>query len=119
MDELAQTHCSPVNSESKKLSEDEINQQVKKLSGWLILKKEDELRLEKSFKFQDFHQAVVFTDKIAVEADKEDHHPAILTEWAKVTVSWWTHKVEGLHMNDFIMAAKTDQLFAEKQNHIK
>jgi 4a-hydroxytetrahydrobiopterin dehydratase len=43
-------------------------------------------------------------------AEAEDHHPALLTEWGKVTVTWWTHAVKGLHRNDFIAAAKTDQL---------
>jgi len=54
--------------------------------------------------------AVAFTQKIAVLAEDENHHPSILTEWGKVTVCWWTHKINGLHVNDFIMAAKTDQL---------
>ncbi|MBA4384904.1 MAG: 4a-hydroxytetrahydrobiopterin dehydratase [Anaerolinea sp.] len=117
MNELAQTHCSLIDSNSKQLSEDETNQLGNKLSGWLIFKKEDELRLEKSFVFKDFHQAMVFTNQVAQEADKEDHHPAILTEWAKVTVTWWTHKVKGLHMNDFIMAAKTDNFFDNRLNN--
>jgi len=113
MNELAQSHCSPIDSNSKQLSETEINQLGKKLTGWLIFKKEDELRLEKSYKVQDFHHAMEFTDQIGREAEKEDHHPAILTEWAKVTVTWWTHKIKGLHLNDFIMAAKTDHLYGE------
>ena len=44
-------------------------------------------------------------------AEKEGHHPALLTEWGKVTVSWWTHDVGGLHQNDFIMAARTDDIY--------
>lgn len=51
---------------------------------------------------------MAFTQKIAVLAEDENHHPAILTEWGKVTVLWWSHKINGLHVNDFIMAAKTD-----------
>jgi len=61
-------------------------------------------------KFKNFAQAVAFTNKVAEIAEAEGHHPAILTEWGKVTVTWWTHKIKGLHRNDFIMAAKTDQL---------
>lgn len=115
MNELAQSHCSPIDSKSERLSETEIEQLAKNLTGWMIHKKEDELRLEKSYKFQDFHQAMAFTGQIGQEADNEDHHPAILTEWAKVTVTWWTHKIKGLHLNDFIMAAKTDLIFNKEK----
>jgi len=53
---------------------------------------------------------VAFTNKIALVAEKEDHHPLIITEYGRVTVDWWTHKIKGLHQNDFIMAAKIDRL---------
>jgi len=46
-------------------------------------------------------------------AEAEDHHPLVVTEWGRVTVQWWTHKIGGLHQNDFIMAAKTDRLLGE------
>ena len=55
-------------------------------------------------------EAVDFTKKVAEMADEEDHHPKIILEWGKVTVYWWSHKIEGLHKNDFICAAKTDSL---------
>jgi 4a-hydroxytetrahydrobiopterin dehydratase len=61
----------------------------------------------------DFIKAMDFTNRAAQLANEEDHHPAILTEWGKVTVTWWTHKIKGLHQNDFIMAAKTDQLYGK------
>jgi 4a-hydroxytetrahydrobiopterin dehydratase len=54
--------------------------------------------------------ALAFTDRIGALAEAEGHHPALLTEWGKVRVEWWTHKIGGLHRNDFIMAAKTDNL---------
>jgi 4a-hydroxytetrahydrobiopterin dehydratase len=111
MDELAQLHCLPIDANTSRLDEHEINQLKEQLSGWRIFEKEGELRLEKLFKFENFAQAIVFTDRVAREANSEDHHPALLTEWGKVTVTWWTHKIKGLHKNDFIMAAKTDRLF--------
>jgi len=52
-----------------------------------------------------------FTNKVGELAEKEGHHPALLTEWGRTTVTWWTHKIKGLHRNDFIMAAKTDELY--------
>lgn len=113
MDELTRLNCSPINSNSVQLSEIEIQELRKKLAGWSVCNKQNELRLEKVFKFKDFNQALAFTNKIAQQAEEEDHHPAILTEWAKVTVTWWTHKIKGLHLNDFIMATKTDRLFGD------
>ena len=57
--------------------------------------------------------ALAFTNRVGALAEREGHHPALLTEWGRVTVTWWTHKIRGLHRNDFIMAAKTDALVAE------
>ena len=69
------------------------------------------MQLERAFKFRTFAQALAFTNKVGEVAELEGHHPALLTEWGKVTVTWWTHKIRGLHKNDFICAAKTDELF--------
>ncbi len=65
-------------------------------------------RLERAFRFKNFAEAVAFTNRVAKTAEEEGHHPAILTEWGKVIVTWWTHKIRGLHQNDFIVAAKTE-----------
>jgi 4a-hydroxytetrahydrobiopterin dehydratase len=111
MNELAQLHCSPINPSTSRLDETELAHFIESLPGWQIYEKDGDLRLEKMFKFKDFSQAIEFTDRVAQAANEEDHHPAILTEWGKVTVTWWTHRIKGLHKNDFIMAAKTDQLF--------
>jgi pterin-4a-carbinolamine dehydratase len=112
--ELAQLmHCSPVEANTPRLSKREIGQLKEGLPGWETHEKKGELRLEKSFQFDDFSHALAFTDWIAQLANEENHHPAILTEWGKATVTWWTHKIRGLHKNDFIMAAKTDQAYRE------
>ena len=58
-----------------------------------------------------FTQALDFTDTVGALAEEEGHHPALQTEWARTTVTWWTHKIKGLHRNDFIMAGKTDELY--------
>jgi 4a-hydroxytetrahydrobiopterin dehydratase len=110
MNELAQLHCSPIEANTPRLNEHEISQLIANLPGWRIFEKDGELRLEKIFRFENFSQAIAFTDQVAKIADEEDHHPAILTEWGKVTITWWTHRIKGLHRNDFIMAAKTEQL---------
>lgn len=67
-------------------------------------------KLRREFYFVEFKDAFNFTYKIATLSEREDHHPTISTEWGKVTVYWWSHKVNGLHVNDFIMAAKTDMI---------
>ena len=63
------------------------------------------------FTFGSFAEALAFTDAVGALAEAEGHHPAILTEWGRVTVTWWTHAIKGLHRNDFIMAARTDELY--------
>jgi len=111
MNELAQLHCSPIKADTPRLVEREKSQLIVKLPAWRIFDNEGELRLEKVFKFKDFSESIAFTDQVAQAANDEDHHPAILTEWGKVTVTWWTHSIKGLHLNDFIMAAKTEGLY--------
>jgi 4a-hydroxytetrahydrobiopterin dehydratase len=78
---------------------------------WQVIQREGIKRLQRVFGFRNFAQALAFTNRVGEQAEKEGHHPALLTEWGKVTVTWWTHKIGGLHQNDFIMAARTDELF--------
>ena len=62
--------------------------------------------------FKNFRHALAFTNAVGAIAEEVGHHPALLTEWGKVTVTWWSHEMRGLHRNDFIMAARTDVLAA-------
>ncbi len=79
---------------------------------WLVIERDGIKRIERTFKFKNFIEALAFTNKVGEIAEIEGHHPAILTEWGRVTVTWWTHKIKGLHRNDFIMGAKTDQTYS-------
>jgi 4a-hydroxytetrahydrobiopterin dehydratase len=119
MNDLAQLHCVKVGADTPRLNENEIGQFKAKLPGWCTFEVDGEPRLEKVFKFKDFNQALAFTDRVAQAAVAEDHHPAILTEWGKVTVTWWTHKIKGLHQNDFIMAAKTSKIYGDQYGRDK
>ena len=83
------------------------------VADWELLEVEEVPRLQRVFPFPDFAAALAFTQRVGELAEAEGHHPALLTEWGRVTVSWWTHKIRGLHRNDFIMAAKTNQLAAQ------
>ncbi len=109
--DLAKEHCQKITASSKPLNEAESSNMVDQLAGWNVFYKDGEPRLEKAYDFENFEKALEFTDEIGELANIEDHHPAILTEYGKVTVDWWTHKIKGLHRNDFIMAAKTDDLY--------
>ena len=90
---------------------EEIETLLLQVPEWNILMSEGIDKLERVFEFSDFIQALEFTNNVGNLAEQENHHPAVLTEWGRVTVTWWTHKIGGLHHNDFVAAAKTDQLF--------
>ena len=105
--------CEPCRGNMPTLTNAEIDQFYRQLQLWAVVEKDGIKRLERSFLFDDFAQALAFTNRVGEIAEEEGHHPDILTEWGKVTVSWWTHKIGGLHKNDFIMAAKTDSLMPE------
>lgn len=72
----------------------------------------DEKMLERSFKFRDFQGALAFTNAVGRVAEEEGHHPEITLTWGRVTVRLWTHKIDGLHENDFILAAKIDHMIS-------
>ncbi|MBA3470155.1 MAG: 4a-hydroxytetrahydrobiopterin dehydratase [Herpetosiphonaceae bacterium] len=104
--------CEACHKGAPKVTEAEMAELGKQVPNWTVVNRENILRLERVFSFDTFVEALEFTNKVGAIAEEEGHHPALLTEWGKVTVTWWTHKIEGLHRNDFIMAAKTDELSA-------
>lgn len=110
MEELRQQKCTACSGNEPPVSQEEIAQLQPEIPEWKIVEVEGESHLERSFKFPDFKTALDFTNKVGEEAEEQGHHPALLTEWGKVKVSWWTHAISGLHKNDFIMAAKTDRI---------
>ena len=111
MDSLAQMKCVRPRSGEPPLAEEEIVELHPQVPDWEIVERESIQQLERVFKFKNFVEALHFTNEVGELAEAEDHHPALLTEWSKVTVTWWTHAVGGLHLNDFIAAAKTDELY--------
>jgi 4a-hydroxytetrahydrobiopterin dehydratase len=113
MEQLTTMKCVACRGGEPTLTEDQINELHPQVPEWELVERAGIKRLERHFKFRNFTQALAFTDKVGELAEVEGHHPAILTEWGLVTVTWWTHKIKGLHQNDFIMAAKTDQLYSE------
>ena len=110
MTELAGKTCEACRAGAPKATQEEIDKFIPQLPDWEIIEVDGIKQLRKAFTFNNFEDALSFTDKVGTIAEEDGHHPAILTEWGKVNVTWWTHKIHGLHFNDFIMAAKTDKL---------
>lgn len=108
---LDRQHCIPCRRGDPGLSESQIRELHQKISQWKIQVEDGVQLLEKVFKFTNFKEALDFTLSVGNLAEAEDHHPRLTTEWGRVTVNWWTHAVQGLHQNDFIMAARTDLIY--------
>jgi len=113
MSELAGGRCEPCRKGAPQVTEEEAAELLRQVPEWAIITVDGENRLERVFSFPDFAAAMAFSVRIGEIAEQEGHHPALLTEWGRVTVGWWTHKIGGLHRNDFVMAAKTDAAFHE------
>jgi 4a-hydroxytetrahydrobiopterin dehydratase len=111
MTDLATGKCVACRAGEPTLTDAEIAELRPQLPDWQLKEVEGMRRLERVFKFKNFAQALEFTNKIGAIAEEENHHPLIITEWGKVTINWWTHKIGGLHRNDFIMAARSDELY--------
>lgn len=111
---LKEMKCVPCRGDEPSLTGPEIIELQPQVPEWQVVEQNGVKHLERTFKFKNFVQALDFTNQVGALAEQEDHHPSLLTEWGKVTVTWWTHKIKGLHRNDFIMAAKTDRIYASR-----
>ena len=110
MSDLIKEKCEACRSDAPRLNNDQIDELINQIPEWRVIEVDGMKRLVRQFKFKNFTEAISFTNQVGEIAEADDHHPAILTEWGSVEVSWWTHKIKGLHRNDFIMAAKTTDL---------
>ena len=110
MTALAHEPCVACRRDAPTVTDAELAELKPLVPEWELLEVDGINRLRRGFAFDDFAQALSFTDRVGALAEEQGHHPALLTEWGRVTVEWWTHKIRGLHRNDFIMAAKTDEL---------
>lgn len=108
---LARREFVPFKNGMSALKKDEIEKLHKELDGkWKVV---EEHHLEKEYKFDDFRQALDFTNKVGELAESLEHHPDIYLSWGKVKITLWTHKIDGLTEGDFVFAAKTDMLLNE------
>ncbi len=109
---LAQMKCSACRGDDPPLMDQEIDDYLPQVPEWGLVEEEDVKKLRRTFNFSNFVEALDFTNQVGDAAEEEGHHPIITLTWGRATVTWYTHKIKGLHENDFIMAAKTDKLYA-------
>jgi 4a-hydroxytetrahydrobiopterin dehydratase len=110
--DLAGERCTPCRGGEPTLDAAEVERLLREVPGWQVVERDRVERLERAFGFRDFASALDFANRVGAEAEKAGHHPALLTEWGSTTVTWWTHAIGGLHRNDFVMAARTDAVYA-------
>jgi 4a-hydroxytetrahydrobiopterin dehydratase len=108
--ELASERCEACHKDSPRVPESDEQVLLASIPAWTLIDVDGVRRLERVITVKGWRRAMALTNDIAALADESGHHPAILTEWGKVTVQWWTHAIGGLHRNDFVMAAKVDTL---------
>jgi 4a-hydroxytetrahydrobiopterin dehydratase len=113
MSTLQDSRCTACRADAPRVTDPEIAELKPQIPDWQIVERDGIPQLERVFRLKNFVEALEFTNKVGALAESEGHHPAILTQWGSVAVTWWTHKIRGLHRNDFIMASKTDRLAAE------
>lgn len=111
MTSLSQQKCEACRADAPKVSDAELAELMPKIPHWSTIDDGGVRQVSREFGFKNFEQAMAFANRVGEIAEDAGHHPAILTEWGKVTVTWWTHKIGGLHRNDLIMAARTDELY--------
>jgi 4a-hydroxytetrahydrobiopterin dehydratase len=104
--------CSACRGDEDPLDEVEMYQKLEELGGeWEII---DDHHLERHFEFEDFQEALDFVNEVGEIAEEQGHHPNIEFTWGEATIKLYTHKIDGLHENDFIMAAKIGKLFEKE-----
>lgn len=108
--ELSQQSCEACRAGAPRISDADLKNLMSSIPDWSIVVVDEIMRLSREFNFKNFEQAMDFSNRVGDIAEAAGHHPAILTEWGKVTVTWWTHKIKGLHKNDLIMAARSDEV---------
>lgn len=111
MEHLAQEHCVPCTGDVPPLSDEEIQKLHLDTPMWEVENVEGSNRLRRTFEFDNYPLALTFTARVGAMAQEQDHHPVMTVGYKTVAVEWYTHAINGLHRNDFVMAAKSDESF--------
>lgn len=113
MTALSQDSCEACRIGAPTVDAAEAKALLPQIPNWSMIDVDGIKQLQRQYKFKNFVAAMAFANQLADIAEAEGHHPGILVEWGKATVTWWSHSIKGLHHNDFVMAAKTDRLLDE------
>jgi len=112
LSDLIHSSCVPCRGGVPTLTDSELATLAPSVPEWRVTEVDGVKHLEREFRFKDFREAIDFAVAVGELAEREQHHPDLHVAWGKVRVETWTHKIHGLHRNDFILAAKTDELYA-------
>lgn len=112
MKPLATRSCEPCRGDSPAVPEAEWPELLADLPGWQVIVEDGIPMLSKRFRLKNFVAALDLANRVGALAEAEDHHPRLVLEYGSLEVSWWTHTIGGLHSNDFILAARTEQAAA-------
>ncbi|MGM5483541.1 MAG: 4a-hydroxytetrahydrobiopterin dehydratase [Nanobdellota archaeon] len=107
MEKLKDMECSSEKEGKTPMDKEEVEKMLEYLSGWEAV---NHKKIKKVFSFSNFDESMIFVNKVAGIAQAEDHHPTIHIDYDKVIIEIYTHKIGGLHKNDFIIAAKIDSI---------
>ena len=110
---LTQEKCVACRRDSPLVTQEEVAELRPQIPDWDLTSTDGIDRLQRVLQFKNFADALEFATSLGNVADAEGHHPRLTVEWGRVGVDWWTHKIRGLHRNDFIMAARTDAMYEE------
>ena len=115
MSDYSEKVCEACQPDADPATKDEINEFLSGNSDWQLIESDAIKKIERTYKFKNFKDALEFTNLVGELAEIEGHHPQIVTEWGSVLVSWWSHKINNIHLNDLILAARCDERFRKFQ----
>jgi len=110
---LLDAHCEVCRVGAPAVTDEEIEQQLPLIPAWQLIEEQGIRKLVRPYDTGDYRRSLALVNAVAALAESEGHHPVMLVEYARVTIWWWTHKIDDLHLNDFIIAAKCDRSFAQ------
>jgi len=111
MSHLSKASCEACSAHAIKLSAREIEDLLIEIEDWELITRDGIQQLTRTFDTGNYAKSISFTNAVAELAESSNHHPLLIVEYSTVTVVWWSHKIKGLHLNDFIMAARTSGVF--------
>ena len=116
MGTLTSQKCVACRRDSPSATSEEISLLMPQIPEWSLVEEGQIPKLMRQYRVKNFQEALALTTTIGELAEEEGHHPRLVTEFGSLVVTWWTHKIRNLHKNDFIMAAKTDVIWANRQD---